>query len=343
MKISWLTKSRSNNLASYRMRVLIPALKLQEYGYESKIFIKKIPISVKSDFIVLSKYYNENALQCVLSQKEKHNTKIILDICDNQFSEIGTPYISKRKAQKWIELLLEHIQCITVPSMDLKRLFIQTFNYPQEKIFIIEDCIDTPEKFIQIFHPNYFFSNLIFLFFKNRINSYPQKSRFIWFGASGKEKGLGIDALIDNVDIINKALCSIDRSSLTIVSNSYKKYSTFKKLTNFKTFYIPWDNSTAQKILGMHNIFLLPSIFNEMTIGKSANRVMTALTNELEVVGDILPSYEIFSDYIQHPFNYENIILAHKKTENLKRPLKSFLLNVEESILLEWIKLFKTI
>lgn len=343
MQISWLTKTDSNNSASYRMRVLIPAIKLQEYGLVSKIFKKKIPISIKSDFIVLSKYYDEKVLQNILSHIEKHNTKVILDICDNQFSNTGTPNSLREKARNQIDLLLKYIHCITVPSVELKRIFIETFNYPQEKVFIVEDCIDSPEKFTQVFHPNYFFSNLIFLFFKNRINKYPQKNRFIWFGAAGKHGGLGIDALINNVNTINKAITSIEGSTLTIVSNSYNKYSTFKKLANFKTFYIPWDNSTAQKILRMHNILLLPSAINNMTLGKSANRLITALSNGLVVVGDMLPSYSIFSDYIQHPFNYENIILAHQKTENLQRPIKSILFNFEESILLEWTKIFKTL
>lgn len=325
------------------MRVLLPAKKLKKYGFQSRIFYKKVPSSTKSDFLILSKLFDKNALESAKRLKKENNTKVILDICDNKFSSSKSNDVSSIANESNIKKMLEHVDCVTVPTNELKKIFLNNFHYPKDKIFVIDDFIDAPQKFIQLLHPSFFLSNLVFLIFKLRIRFFNNHHKFIWFGASGKEQGTGLDALEENIDQLIKAFSQLNRPSLTIVSNSFKKYMEFKNKVDFKTFYIPWDNSTINKALRIHKIFILPSVINDMTVGKSSNRIITALSNNLEVCADLIPSYKPFANFINHPCNSQNIINSCKASYKSKRPDKSFLLNLEETNLIEWVKILKSL
>lgn len=325
------------------MRVLIPSIRLKEFGFKSEIFNKDIPVSIKSDFLILSKAFDNNVLQSVIHHKKKNSTKVILDICDNKFFKTESKKTQSYKNFNNIKELLKYIDCVTVPTINLKKIFIESFEFSAGRVFVIDDFIDTPEKFVQPLHPSFILSNIIFSIFKIRLKISKHGQRFIWFGAAGKESGTGLEALAKNADELSRAFMEINQPSLTIVSNSYKKYTEFKKRVNFKTYYVPWDNSTINKVLKLHKVFVLPSVINKMTIGKSSNRIISAFQNELEVVADIIPSYELFANFINHPFNFENIIESAKSSRKSIRPDKSYLLEREESNLLEWVKVLKSI
>ena len=104
------------------MRVLIPARKLKKHGFQSRIFYKKLPSSIESDFLILSKLFDKNALESAKRLKKENNTKVILDICDNKFTSSKTNDVSCIVNHSNIKKILNHVDCITVPTNELKKI-----------------------------------------------------------------------------------------------------------------------------------------------------------------------------------------------------------------------------
>jgi hypothetical protein len=123
-------------------------------------------------------------------------------------------------------------------------------------------------------------------------NCMPDVSRrFVWFGnhqGSVSDSGmLDLQRIKSHIEQIN----SKHPVSLTVVSNSKKKYKSIFKNWGIKTFYVEWNKASISAVLKLHAVSLIPASENTFTYAKTDNRVTASLVHGLQVIADPIPSY----------------------------------------------------
>ena len=87
--------------------------------------------------------------------------------------------------------------------------------------------------------------------------------------------------------------------SLTIISNSRRKYRKIFSRWAIPIEYLEWSPNTFLDALRAHSVALIPISTNPFTFCKSNNRLALALHSGLAVVADPIPSYAEFSGACQ--------------------------------------------
>lgn len=125
------------------------------------------------------------------------------------------------------------------------------------------------------------------------------RTPLVWFGFHGvgvSESGMA------SLAALRAILEGIDRDhpiSLTVISNNQSKFAQIFANWNIPVAYMEWDRVTFLAAMRRHKICLLPTHIDPYAATKSANRVVTALANGLNVVCDAVPSYQAFSGAVQ--------------------------------------------
>ena len=86
--------------------------------------------------------------------------------------------------------------------------------------------------------------------------------------------------------------------SLTVVSNSRKKYRLLTRSWPFPTFYLSWHRTFFSEVLFLHGVTLIPIRKNPFSEAKTDNRVTTSLMHGLDVFADEIDSYLDLADRI---------------------------------------------
>lgn len=275
--------------ASYRIRCLLLCQELNKINIPISIYGKSDP---PPKTLIISKKYDSASINHAKFLKQNYGTKIILDICDNHFI-----HDNPRRRLELREAIFSSDEIIA-SSLYLANV-IRGECGQNIKISIIEDYIEAP------YYPNLFISilnlrsllSLLFLKAKIFISS-PDSKKLVWFGTH--QGGYGESGMQDlqNIKPILEKLDQKKQISLTVVSNSYKKYRETTDGWKIQTHYLPWSYITFSKALKFHDIALIPITKNPFTLSKTANRVTTSLIHELQVIADEIPSYKSYSDYI---------------------------------------------
>ena len=124
-----------------------------------------------------------------------------------------------------------------------------------------------------------------------------RRRQILWFGAAGSYdlpfgmRDLG-RALRDHPDVLP---CN---SRLVVCSNARDVFEREVAATGVVASYRTWRRRTFSFVARRADVALLPISVNPYTVGKTSNRIATALLHGLPVVTDRLPSYAPFDPYV---------------------------------------------
>ncbi len=284
--IAFWAHTTNKNVASFRLRCLNIVNALKSRAVNIEIFDKKNHIP---KVLVLSKRYDMETLEYALTLKEKYNTKLILDICDNHFyNPKNNPYYEQKK----LELIkaIENVDCVVFSTEALKDEIIK-YSTPKE-IEVIGDTVEQPVYLSCYFSLSYWRGYFDFLKLKSALKGIKKEYRLIWFGNHGSPNA---DGGMEDLKIVMEALEKLNlkyQISLTVLSNNKNKYNNLFKDVKLKTIYVEWNNYFFSKFLNLHSISLIPINSNPFTICKTNNRVVTSVIHDLGVVCNCIPSYK---------------------------------------------------
>ncbi len=318
VKIFFWTNTVNKNIASFRMRCLFITQNLKKIGLNVDYATDLIS---KPDIIILSKKYDVISINKVLQHRNKHKSKVLLDICDNHFVLDNNPNNFGISKKEQLIFAINNVDGIICSSYFLSEI-IQKYNKNNIPIHVIEDVVEFPYS-----NKDYCLKDLIPLFInfiqfqilniELFFSDVRKKNRLIWFG---NFQGSFLNSGMKDLNLIKMYLENYnlnDKISLTIVSNSKNEYKKFIKKWEMKTHYINWNRFYFSKILKLHFASVIPVNKNDFTYSKSENRVTTSLSHGLKVIADPVPSYLKYNNYVYFG-DWENSIskLLNSKENN---------------------------
>ncbi len=297
----------------------------------------------KPTHLILSKRYDQATIDHAKNLQHFHGTRLILDLCDNHFySEQSSADACARRSD-----LLNAIESvdIVISSSHYLADTIRTEVINTPKIVVIGDLTELPHEYSYldiVKHPmSWALTKLLQFTWIRKGRS--KNTRLIWFGNHG---GSFLDGGMNDIARIRRELeHASDHTpiTLTIVSNSFRKYKKIATTLNIPTFYIPWNQAFFSYILRLHTISIIPIKANPFTMAKSSNRVATSLIHGLTVIADPIPSYLEYSNSI-YLGNWESNL--HKvlmdRTASKPIPSKEEFLDKNASIIRSWAAVFSS-
>ncbi|MFI8983283.1 hypothetical protein [Ectopseudomonas khazarica] len=297
---------RNMAIASFRLRCDRVVEELRNERFSISFFDDaSVP-----DKLVISKRYDSRTIDTALELREKHGTKIYLDICDNHFYFEGDDSAAINRAAE-LKVAVASVDALIVSSHYLGEIARQ--EVPEVKrIEVIEDFIEL-EPVASYRH--YLRHPILFAGCKTLSRSLDgvgkdKRFRMIWFGNHGSKFVDGGMADLLSIRDVLEELSSRFPVSLTVVSNSEEKYRALISNWSVPTFYRPWNRHTFPVIAALHNVSVIPIVFNPFTLAKTSNRVSTSLINGLKVVADPIPSYKEYEDRVLFSEWSDNLIAA---------------------------------
>lgn len=282
----------NTKVASFRLRCKLIATELIKFG-TFNVTIGSKP-SKRIDVLILSKRYDTKTLISAEEFKLRYGTRVILDICDNHFVLKSSDNKSITKRDQLITAINTVDQVVT--SSDFLKKEILKYCNPISPVIVISDIVEINK--YTIFN-KLCRLNALFNFFKLKWTFSQNKcSRIIWFGnhqGSYKESGMSdLLRIKSELQFVSEEL----NLSLTILSNSRKKYNDVFRDWDIKTYYLEWDEVLFKEVLELHDLAVIPCSINDFTLSKSDNRVTTSLAHNLKVIADPVPSYLKYQEYI---------------------------------------------
>lgn len=311
LRLSWIPASKNPSSASFRLRVAMIMEELRKRGHICEFYSE----SSRFDILIVSKKYDSNTLQIMERAKAKNpKCRIVFDICDNHFHTDKKDVRQIQNHSNKVNSLnraLELADAVTTSSKYLTFVIASLCQIESDVIYTIEDCFETEQKLIQKKGIKRWLAELKFRWLKWQLKTINEsKDRFVWFGTHGVEYAEGgMTDLLEQQQAIFETLGNSNRS-LTIISNSYFKYKRISRKLNVRTFYVPWNQYTVDRILRLHAFLLLPIKLTPFTSSKSSNRLVTAMTNGLLVICDMIPAYEELRQHVITPVNAGNLKYA---------------------------------
>ncbi len=292
--VSFWPHATSLRTASYRIRCRNIVNALRKLGFNASVYEIGRP---KPDILVLSKRVDLASANHATELK-KHGVKIILDLCDNMFPRGPSSNIEKDGAKEISNLFLlcDAVVFATPDLMDVMTSELKLAG----TAFVIGDAIEPPDAFDRrsFYHTALDFLRLSMVSARMKLDGIPKDRRLIWFGMQGaRDLGSGMYDLAKvspHLDKLNRKM----PISLTVVSNNFKIYRELFSNQSFTTYYTTWSARHLYDVSKMHSISLIPVSLNNYTIGKTNNRLVTSLLNNLIVAASSLPAYKDFSNYV---------------------------------------------
>ncbi len=311
----------SSNTASYRLR----CLRIIELLRAAGMVVAEYKHGDVPERLILSKRYDAESVEHALYLKQRFGTKIYLDICDNHFY-YSKPADFAIKRAALLMAAVKAVDCVICSSQYLAEV-IKNEVIGYAPIKVVGDLVEFPVEPTSsdiIRHP-ISWTLLKNLKYSLNFEGVPVGSRLIWFGNHGSGFADGGMNDINSVKLYLEEAHKNFPLSLTIVSNSYKKYKSLTKRWIIPTFYLPWSRIFFSEVLKLHSISIIPILSNPFTMAKTSNRVDTSLAHGLSVIADPIPSYLEYKDIISLGSWGES--LANLLCDNVNRHSKS---NIEQ-------------
>jgi hypothetical protein len=144
---------------------------------------------------------------------------------------------------------------------------------------------------------------------KSVLTNQPKTINLVWFGNAGnKEPSSGLYDLKK----IEHELAETSKKlpiRLNITSNNKGIYRELFGECKIETQYHDWSLKKFPKLMSTMDLSLIPITINNITNGKSPNRVITSLLHGVPVIADLIPSYKQFENDIMNGNWSENIQL----------------------------------
>lgn len=294
LKIGWKPVSRNPNVASMRIRCLLPMGQLHKKG----VVVGFYPGDKDThyDIVVFNKTHDRKSLEQAKRLKDR-GTRVVFDLCDNYFYN-PHQFADVEKA-KDIILQMMALADVNVASSDYLASKIADY-IDRNKIEVIEDPVDEllPPTVSPITHWLHLrrYQRLAEL-----INHWHNQNKtcLVWFGIAGgckAEYGMGD---LKKIQPLLNAPEFKERVTLTVISNNKKAFHKITQDWGVPVCYLPWHPSTFAHALRLHDISVIPISQNPFTLAKTNNRLAQSLYHGLPVIADSIPSYQPFREVCQ--------------------------------------------
>lgn len=281
-RIVWLTAGKldqsrgfvTSDLASTRYRVLLPAANLGPLGWQSQIVNENDLIQNgwshlglnANDVVIVSKTLNPKIQPHLIEAKESH-CKIVVDFCDNYFSDSGD------KGEHFNNLL-SIADVFTTCSEALTTLVQGLTDKP---VKTITDCFEGTGADIKL-----------------RLKS---PVRLLWFGSYTNLASITpYFSLLRDYAKQHPVIFDVvtwHPDGHPIGHAAAKNESD----DNLKVNYLPWSSKQVENSLDNTDIVLIPTVDDQSKSIKSPNRVIEAIWAGRYVVAGKIPAYEPFAPF----------------------------------------------
>lgn len=294
MTVHFWPHTLDSNTASYRLRCLRVIEGLRSCGVDVRLYKN----GDAPEKLVMSKRYDPLTIQQALKIKNKYGTKLYLDICDNHFFYKKLEPKAFRRAEH-LRAAIKAVDLVIASSEYLAGIIRDEIGNGIP-IVVIGDLVDFPHEpslLEKLKHPISYFQFKALEFSLDKLDT-SKLNRLVWFGNHG---GRYADSGMNDLETIQPYLEDIHEKtpiSLTIISNSWRKYKRLTVDWAFPTFYLPWSKEFFSSALFLHSIAVIPIQKNPFTMAKTCNRVETGLVHGLGVIADQIPSYNEYKSNI---------------------------------------------
>jgi hypothetical protein len=274
-------------VASTRIRCLQIIKGLQLEGEDAGLFSAQ---DRAPQVLVLGKRYDKGSTDHALELRERHGTRLALDLCDNHFyANEDEPRWRARAADLRRAVGESDLVIASTPALAEVIRHETSTDVP---IAIIGDPIDDlmPTRRLTLLERWHTWRLKRFL---TRGGIVPSR-RLLWFGNHGASYA---DGGMQDLLRIETALHQHHRCeplSLTVMSNSEEAFRQYLGPWTLPRIYLPWSPNLFRWALAHHAIAVIPAQLNPFTRCKTHNRLVTAFYNRLAVAADRIPSYEEF-------------------------------------------------
>lgn len=292
--VGWVPFKRDPSIASVRIRCLHPLAHLRRHDYPVELFDPKDPD--KYGAVLFSKRYDRKSLETAQVLKQK-GVRIVFDLCDNYFyNPVGRP---KRKEQaERLRRFIDIADRVVVSTEALAEI-VYAETSPSDSVVVIGDAVEeNPEGFSVAFWRAWL-GSVKARRWTRQIRALRGQGRntIVWFGNHGSAYADG--GGVRDIKKIRDVLEEVDHEfplALTVISNSKSAYREAVGGWSIPTQYVEWDLRSSARIIGEHDIAVIPIDRNPFTLCKTNNRLAFALHLGVPVVADSIPSYEPFSE-----------------------------------------------
>lgn len=288
---SWWPHKASETVASYRLRCAQIIAQLRHEGLDCGLYEPDRALTPK--VLVLSKRYDAESVAHATDLRARAGTRIALDLCDNHFFVADDDPRSKARAAA-LKAAVDVADLVIASTETLAEAIGDAC--PKAPVIVIGDAAEapyTPAWPRRLLTPA---AELELAAFAAALPSAGKRRRLLWFGnhVSTRAEGgmLDLDGIYPLLERLNEEM----PLSVTIVSNSRKKYAQLVERWRVPNSYLRWRRTTISRALRLHEVALIPISVNAYTRCKTNNRLVTALLHDLGVVADSIPSYEAFAD-----------------------------------------------
>lgn len=326
---SWYTSAPNPRRAGFRYRCLYPLQALQACNLPVELFnsahskrYTSVVFDAWSVFPSVASDTSQADYVIKLAEQLKQNgTHIILDNCDNPFSDYSDP--AWQEGLTRLRTLFNLADTLVTCSEALIDILKPHCTLPAKIAFIddpVEDRIVYPNDSLlnSILSPTRKLNWLRYLKHaaKLKLDQLQGRTPLVWFGNHGTQFAEG--GMLDLLRLQNllEELALQYPISLSIISNNPKKFAQNFHSWSIPVHYLEWDRITFLPALRLHKICLIPATLNEFTTGKSTNRPVLALYHGLNVIADPIPSYLELQNFM-YIGNWENALKSYLATPSL--------------------------
>lgn len=292
--IAFWPHTTDRGVASYRIRCALVIEGLGGLGASSRLYTPGDP---PPGLLVLSKRYDPASVAQARALRESGGTRWVLDLCDNHFhyredQPVGS-HLQARSAH-----LVEAVHAADWVVVASQRLAEEVSTHcPQVRgLSVIEDAVDditTPAARAQALGAKEQVHRLRQRLFFAWHRAAPGR-RLVWFGNHGfRHADGGMLELQTLTDALNRHHARAPLS-LTVISNSHRKFRVLRAAWRFPSLYLPWSNRLFAAVMPAHDVALVPVQINPVTVCKTNNRLVTAFSLGIAVAAGSIPSYEEF-------------------------------------------------
>jgi hypothetical protein len=292
--VAWWCKSRDLSVAGIRIRAHLVMKLLRNAGLDVEWFQAREAARYRA--VVVHARFDAGS-QALVRRMRDAGCRVILDLCDDHFCNASS---SQRRADaaRDVRTMAGLADVVVVPTDSLARVIERecVLRAPPEVIPDLPDDM-SDVRCSALVHSRAWFSAWRL---KRRIAASTAQGRtaLLWFGKCGKR---GVEMGMADLARLREPLEQLDRRlplHLTVLSDNRKRFHRLFRGWSFPVAYADWNAAHFADIAALHPIALIPVSDHPFTRGKSANRVVTALSHGMAVVADPLSSYQAFVDCI---------------------------------------------
>jgi hypothetical protein len=271
--VGWKPFTTRSDVASVRIRCLVPQRLLAANGWRSELFDAADPR--RHDVVVFQKAYGADDLD-LARRLSASGVRIVFDLCDNHFHNPGQGPEGEDRSSR-LRRMIDLADAVTVSSPILAELV------GKESSFVVDDALDpviTAPSARRRWRPRF-----------------PAKGlRLVWFGNAGSEDfGLvDLGRIVPELNRLHRGL----PIALDVATNSKQAYRRHLSGVDFPTRYLSWSMQSFPAAHSRSDVCLLPITANPFTVCKTSNRLVTSVMLGVPVVADLIPSYEELAPYI---------------------------------------------